>query len=520
MATQDSIHKNSASTAPRSLGRVTRAGVLWAYLRTGFFALIGLPTAMILARLLTPADFGIAAVATFFGQMAARLSNGGMGLALVRLKEVRDEHISSVFVAHSVLAGLGAMAILAGASLIAAFYRTPELVYVMPVVALDVAISSLCMIPQALLTRDMRYRDMAVIASADKTTAAFGAVVLAWFGFGYWSIVLGALAGSVVRWAWGASLMGPHFSFRFVPNAAREMATFASGSYTKGLLEYFSGNVDNVIIGRVLGVTALGFYDKAFSTMARAYGAMTTVGPSISFRAFAALQDEPARFRRAFAKVTLTAVLVGYPAFAALGTTAPHLIVVLFGPKWQASVVPFQLLCVAGALRMSTAYGSAAANAHGWVWSNVWRQCLNVLAIVVGVYLAASWGINGASAAVLGAAVLMFVLMHDLLRKATGLSWWEQVEPQLPALLLSAALVALLWGINEALRALTSNPGLILVAQALVAGLLAIVYVRWCPFAAVREVAQEIAGDISPRLVRLLGGTVPPKKRDRTRSAI
>jgi O-antigen/teichoic acid export membrane protein len=495
--------QSADQTRPRSLGRATRAGVMWGYLRSSVSTLIVLPTTVIMARLLTPEEFGIAAAATFFGQLAARLSSAGMGIALVRVKELRDDHISSVFVINSTLAAISAAALLAAAPFIARFYRTPELAQVLPLVALDFVLAALAMVSQALLTRAMRYKEMAAVSSAEMTISAFAAVALAWWGFSYWSIVLGAVCGSFVKWIWGVRLVGWHLRFRYVPAAARELRSFALGTYTKGLLEYLSQNVDNLVIGRVLGIGALGLYDKAFSSVNRIYKKLTMVGPSVSFRALAIMQDEPERFRRAFGKIIVTSTLVAYGMFAALATMGPHLVVVLFGENWRDSTIPFQLLCVAGALKVPNAYGGAAANARGWIWSNVWRQAAQVACIVGGVYAAAPWGINGASGAVLGATALMFLLTQSMLRSAMGLTWRDLLKPQVPGLSLAAAMVALTWTADVALQRLGGVPPAgILAVQTVTAAVCGLAFVWWCPFAEVRSVVHDILGDVSPRLAR------------------
>jgi O-antigen/teichoic acid export membrane protein len=490
---------------PRSLGRASRAGVMWTTARTYLVELVTLPATIILAQLLTPFDFGVAAVATFFGRLAARVSNAGMGSALVRVKVLRDEHVSSIFVVNLAITLAAATILLLAARPIATFYKAPAIAALIPVVALDFVFSALSMVSQALLTRSMRYKEMAALGSADSIAAALASVVLAWLGFGYWSIVLGAVCGSGLKWAWGVKLVGWQMSFRFVPAAARELLSFAFGTYTRGLLEYVSLTIDNLIVGRVLGVTALGYYDKAFSSTQRAYNKLTVGGPSVSFRALAMLQDDPVRFHRAFEKIVVSATLVTYGVYAVLGATGPHLIIVLFGDQWRPSIVPFQLLCIGGAMRAANAFAGAAANARGWIWSNVWRQAAYVVCIAAGVYLAAPWGVDGAAAAVLAATAVMTLLTVSMLRPATGLGWARLLAPHLPGLLLAGLLGSLVWGVDVAAAAAGVRSHLvILIVQNVTAGLAAVAAIRWTPFPLVSKVIREIVGDVSPRLAALL----------------
>ena len=314
------------------------------------------------------------------------------------------------------------------------------------------------------------------------------------------AVVIGDVCGATAKMLYGVYLVGWQARFRFVPAAARELSSFALGAYAKRTLEHLTTNLDNVVIGRTLGVTSLGFYDRAFSAVNRVYLKMTVVGPGVSFRVFSIIQDEPERFTQAYRKVIMTATMLGYVVFATMATTAPHLIVVAFGDRWQPSVVPFQLLCVSFSLRLLNQYATAASLARGSVWAVVWRQAIQVGLIVVGVYLVAPWGINAAAAAVLAAAVGMFFLTQSMMRLATGLGWTDVLEPQKPALTIAAVIIASLWGVDVALRSFSAGHAVTLAVQAAIAALLVLGFVWRCPFRDARELMHEVVSDLSPKI--------------------
>jgi O-antigen/teichoic acid export membrane protein len=498
-------NKIDYNKTPKSLGRASRAGVLWTTARSYIVEIVTLPSTVALAQLLSPFDFGVAAVAIFFGRLAARVSNAGMGGALIRTKELREDHISSLFIANLVLTSTAGLVLLALARPLAAFYKEPAIAALIPLVVLDILFSALSMVSQALLSRAMRYKEMATLATADALANAAASVAFAWFGFGYWSLVLGGVCGSALKWIWGVKLVGWHVRFKFVPSAARELLSFGFGTYARGLLEYVSLTIDNLIVGKVLGVQALGYYDKAFSTTQRAYNKLTVGGPTVSFRALAILQDDLVRFHRALEKILVSTTILTYGAFAVLGAMGPHLIVLLFGAKWQPCVIPFQMLCLSAAFRTTNAFAGAAADARGWVWSNVWRQGVYVGLIAVGVYFAAPWGINGASAAVLGATAVMTLLTMEVAKVATEASWRSLLMPQIPGILLAVLLGGLVWlvdGLFQQWGIVAHFP--VLLAQTLVAGVVGIAAIRWTPFPIVASVVHEIVSDVSPKLASIL----------------
>ena len=112
-------------------------------------------------------------------------------------------------------------------------------------------------------------------------------------------------------------------------------------------------------------------------------------------------------------------------------------------PKWAPAVLPFQILCIAFMLRLTNTYAGSAAQARGWIWSQNWRYAVNVAMVAGGVFVLSAWGISGAAAAVLLATCVLFILMQQLLRAATHFSWRDILEPQIPALLCSAGIIAL-----------------------------------------------------------------------------
>ncbi len=487
-----------------SYGRIARAGIYWSYFRQAFVIAAGIPTSMILARLLSPHEFGVVAAASFFAQLAGRLTRAGLNLALVRVRILRPEHLSSVF-AFNLGTSLVIYTVLVGsARWIGRFLGSEDVGRVLPVACLPFVLSAFGAIPITLLRRDLRYKEIATIQSVNTVTEAATAILLAYLGFGYWSMVNGLVAANVVSNSLLISAARWRPSLRFSRDAFRELFSFGLGTYTSRLLDYAALHVDNLVVGRVLGITALGYYDKAFTITARILGRVNAAGPGLTFRIFALIQDDHERFRRGYRKVILTAALIAYPLFAFMIATAPQLIVVMFGAKWLPAVVPFQVLCLTGMLKLLNEYVSSATQARGWVWSEVWRQLLYLTLIIVGVYVMSRWGIAGASVAVLLATVFMFTLMLRMLRQATHLTMRDVIEPQLPAAVCAAGLVTLAKATEVVLRetAPEAGPFLLLGTQVVISIIFYLAFLRFSRFQEVRALVHETLEDYAPSLVR------------------
>jgi PST family polysaccharide transporter len=192
---------------------------------------------------------------------------------------------------------------------------------------------------------------------------------------------------------------------------------------------------------------------------------------------------------------------MAYPAIGYLILVAPHLILFLFGPQWISAVVPFQVLCAAGLLKVLNMYVSTAAQSKGQVWGEVWRQLLYVALIVIGTAIGCRFGLPGAAVGVLAATLVVTVLMHEWLARITGLTVRELLLPQVPAclcaglvgLMVLAARVAVQWipahGVTNGLR---------LGAETAAALLTYAAFIRFAPFVELRAVVDDTIEEFSP----------------------
>jgi O-antigen/teichoic acid export membrane protein len=489
--------------AGKSFAKKAKYGVVWSFAREGISEIFLLPASLVMARLLTPEEFGIAAAAGFFTQLSDRLSRLGFNMALVRSRDIRPIHLSTVFVVD-LLVGMITFALLtAAAPFVAAFYAIPETGRILPTAAMGFLIAPLGTVPAAILARELRFRESAMVDWYQGLAFAASSVVFAWFGFSYMSVVYGKLIATLVQTGARMAFARWRPSLSFSMLALREILSFGAGSHAKSLLDYAAKNVDNLIVGKFFGIAALGFYDKAFSTMNRALTRMNDGGPGVVFRIFSLIHDDAERFRRAYAKVVMSSSMLAFPAFAVLIVTAPQFMIVVFGPRWLPAAVPFQILCLGALLKLLNSYASAATQAAGYIWSEVWRQ-VTYTALIVGSLIALRrWGPAGAATGVLFATAVMAVLMHVLLIRITTLRWTDVFRPQVPASLcaIGAAGAALLT--EYAVRSAVGAPAawLLLASQTVIAITFCSLFVLFAPHRGLRALVHEMAIDLFPARV-------------------
>lgn len=488
----------------KSFGKVARRGVALSYLREGVAGVLLFPVSMLMARLLSPREFGISVAALFFIQLASRLSEMGFNAALVRSKTIEPIHLSTVFMINVVVGLVAFTGLTLAAPWVGRFYDVPETGHVLPVAALSFLISPFGAVPAAILARELRIREVVIADFYHTISFAVLGLVLAWQGFSFWSLVLARVGSVVVQTGCRLYFAKWRPSLRFSSAALRDVLSFATGMHVKRLLDFGAQSIDNLIVGKLMGMSALGHYDRAFSLMNRFLSRLNTAGPSMMFRIFAVINEDPERFRRAYGKVLLSASLLGFPAFAVLIAVAPQLMTVLFGERWGPAAAPFQILCAAGALRILNTYASSAIQAAGRVWSEVNRQIIFIILIVASLVALREWGPAGAAAGVFIATLTMTVLMHTLLIRVAHLRWAELLRPQIPGLLCSAGMVAIVLLVEYGLRArLETPPGwLLLAVQAVAAAAFYACFLLFAPHPEVRSLVQEATNDLAPGFLK------------------
>lgn len=491
----------SPSPPPKkSYAKTARKGALWSVVRQGGHELIAIPSSMIMARLLSPEEFGITVAATFFVVLASRLTQFGFGGAIVRIKELRPEHTSSAFVVNVVIGAISWAVLFLAAPSIGHWLRSPESGRLLPVAALTFLIAPFGSVATALISRRMQFRYIAATDWIHKLIGVSATVIFALQGWSYWSVVYGNLIAVSARVVLQLYFSGWRPALRFSREALRELLSYGLALQTKHVLEYVSFNLDNLVVGRVLGMSALGIYDKAFSTMDRLVDRLQ-LGQA-PFRIFAIIHEDTERFQRAYSRLILAATLLAYPAFVGAITVAKPLFIVLYGDRWLPAVLPFQLLCVGGMLKVLNAYGAHANEVAGRLWAQVGRQALGAILIGAGAVLGSMYGgVTGAALGVGLAMVLLTISMQALVRRATHLSWSAMIAPQIPGVFCAAGLVAALLLTSAAVHAVRPHPAawLLLLIQTAVGALYYVAFLVLSPFAAVREFVMESAADVMPR---------------------
>jgi len=337
------------------VAREAKAGLVWTSAGKSVVQLVGFGVSLALARLLTPADFGLIGMVVVVSGFLGVFTELGFSAALIQRPEIEERHSNSVFWASLALGVFLALALCLSAPFLAAFYGEGRLLWMARVLALDFVFGAMGIVPGALLARQMRFDALARAEVLGSLASSLLGLALAFGGRGVWALVAMPLATSFVA-AWvqlRASRFRPGFGFD--RSALGELWGVSSHLFGYGILEYWARQVDDLLIGRVLGARALGLYSRAFSTMMMPVHEVGGVISRVMFPAFSRLAGDVERIRKEYLRLLAVIAFVTFPVLFSLSVLAEPFILVLYGPTWVGAKTVLSIYCIAGA---SQAVGS------------------------------------------------------------------------------------------------------------------------------------------------------------------
>lgn len=386
----DAAHR---SHLDRSLTR----GIAWTGSIKWVTQLLAWVSTLLVARLLTPEDYGLVGLGGMYLGIVTLLSEFGIGTTIVSMRSLgRDEHaqintLAMLFGAASFLVSC------AVAPLLAWFFDAPQLTSVVIAMGAIFLITGARVVPQALLQRDMRFKDLAINDGIQSIVLAVGAVLFALLGFRYWTLVLSAIIGAALSTIGVLRLQ--RLPFRWPQWKTLAPAVRFSGQTLMGRFAwYVYQNADFFVAGKVLGKASLGAYkvgwDLASSPIEKITGLVSRVTPSI----LSAAQSDKAALRRYLLRITEALALATFPLTIGLGLVAEHVVLLALTEKWRVMIAPLQLLSVAAAIRSVTPILPQILTVIGENRRVMRVNVAGAIVMPVAFYIGSHWGTTGIAA--------------------------------------------------------------------------------------------------------------------------
>ena len=309
---------------------------------------------IVLARVLTPADYGLFAMALTVVASIELLRELGLGTAIIQRQDLTAEHLNTIFWIVGVMSAALVAALWLGAGAAAAFYAEPRLTWMLRILGVTFLLNVVGFIPYSLLTKDIDFRRRSMAAMVGVVASSIVALSLAYLGYGVWALIIGQLVNAAIfnaalvlaaRW-----LPGLRLSFRGIGDIMKFGLRLAAVS----AIGLCSPIANRAIVGRFLGGPALGLFTMA-ETLAEAPHRISSAAiHQLSLPIFAKLQREEAELRKYFLTITKYLSLAAFPLQVGMALVASDLVVVLLTAKWSPMVELFQIFCVGNLFHILT----------------------------------------------------------------------------------------------------------------------------------------------------------------------
>lgn len=431
-----------------SLTQKSFAAVFWSgadvFLRQGLQFFVSI----LLARLLSPEDFGLLAMLYLFTGIAGLFIDGGFSSALVQRQDITPTDESTVFFFNLGSGLVVTLGLCWAAPWIAAFFEQPALQDLTYAMALNLFLGAFGAIQNVLLAKTLNFKLLMKIGVVASLLSGVLAVILAWQGFGIWSLALQTLASTgltvVLLWWWHP--WRPQWVFSLA--ALRSLFRFGGFWLLSALLDTLYGRLFNILIGKLFSARELGFYTRATSTQQLLANVLTSILNRVAFPMFSSAAADKVQLVRGMRKALRTIMLFNIPAMLGLMVVSEPLVVTLFGEKWLQSVPLLQVLCLVGVLWPLHVINLNVLIAQGY--SNLFFR-IEVLKKIIGVVaigVASFYGVLAIAWSQVIVGLLCFLLNAHYTGIFLGYSAWNQMRDSLPYLAISVFMILAVWPIH------------------------------------------------------------------------
>lgn len=403
------------SGSTRSLDRSLIHGIAWTGVGRWIVQIISWIATPIVARLLSPRDYGVASMAVVYTGLVQMVNEFGLGVAIVQRRDLTDDQIARLG-GLSALLGVFFLALSVGlSSPIARFFENSDVGPVIAVLSVTFVTSGFQTLPRALLIRDLRFRQLAMLDGLEALVQTGTTLTLAALGFGYWALVLGTVTsrtvGMIVVLLWRGHRLTWPTPFRTIAAPITVGFHIVAGN----IAWYLYGNADLAIIGRRLGTAALGTYTIALTLASIPVERLSAHIAGATPAIFSRVQHDRSAVRRYLLALTEGIALLTFPAAVGLALVAEEFVLVVLGEQWREAIVPLRILALVGMYRSVFLLFGRVLMATGHSKRNM-QATLALLAVLPPLFFVASrWGTVGIA--------LVWLTVYPLLSSAFAVKY-------------------------------------------------------------------------------------------------
>lgn len=420
-------------------------GFKWSFIdntvNLGLSFIIGI----ILARLLSPKEFGLIGMLMLFIAIATSFVNSGFSQALIRKQNCSQADYSTIFFFNLLIGLLFYLLLFFTAGNISAFFNEPLLKPIVRILSISIVINALTLIQSTRLTKNINFKLQTKISVISTLFSGIIGVGMAYSGYGVWSLVaktvLGFFLTSVFLWYWNnwrPSLIFSRSSFK-------ELFSFGSKLLISGLIDTVYRNIYYLIIGKYFSAAELGYYTRADQFQALPSSNLQTIIGRVSYPVLASIQDDIEQLKDAYKRLIRSTMLITFMLMIGMAAVARPMILTLIGEKWESCIIYLQMLCFVGMFYPLHALNLNMLQIQGrsdlYLRLEIIKKILAIPVIIVGII----WGIKAMILGLFINSIIGYYLNSYWSGRLIGYSVLAQIKDILPSFLLATGVSAVVF---------------------------------------------------------------------------
>lgn len=431
--------------AEQGLKDKTVRGVGWSAIDNISQHAVTFIVSIVLARLLSPDDYGLLGLITIFTAVCTSLINGGFGSALIRKNDVTDDDYNTAFIINLGMSLLLYAIIFVCSPFIASFFNRQELVSLTRVSSLGMIIGALALVQQTRLTKRIDFKTQTKITLIASITSGSVGIIMALFGCGVWSLVAQSLSSHLIRTVllWFFNHWVP--KLRFSKDSFKNLFGFGWKIMVSGVLDTVWKELYQVVVGKFYSPGTLGQYTRAKGFSQLFSNNLTSVVQRVTYPVLSGIQDDKARMIAAYRRIIQTTMFVASVSMFSLGAISEPLIYCLIGPKWHEAAIYLPLICVSASLYPLHAINLNMLQVQGrsdlFLGLEIIKKIIGLAPLFVGAFI----GIMPMLWVNLFVSIACYFLNSYFPGKLLGYSSWIQIKDIAPSYGLASLIALSVW---------------------------------------------------------------------------
>ncbi len=352
--------------------------------------IIQLIISAVLSRILSSDDYGVVAIVTVFSTFFATLSNMGFGTAIIQRKDLTEKDVNNIFT-FTFYISIGLAAVFALMSFpIAWFYKDNVYIPITLMLSISLFFNAMNMVPNGMMNRDKQFVKIAARTIVVYSAAGIIAIILALLHFRFYALIIQTILASAITFFWNYFSTKPRLLKKVDMTSIRKVANYSGFQFAFNFINYFAGNLDNLLTGKFFGKSELGYYNKAYTLSLYPVNNLNGVISPVLHPILSDFQNDKETLYRKYMKVLKLLVLIGIYVEAVCYYAGREIITIMYGGKWENSIICFQMLSLCIVFRMVNSSSSAIFQSLGntklLFINGTINTCISVIAILIGIF--------------------------------------------------------------------------------------------------------------------------------------